>query len=229
MNRRSTRLAPLAALLASASALLLGCAEPSAVAPPAVSSEPSPVASAASSAPATAPATAAATDAVVVRVPAEETCMMNNRHMKEKQIPVEVEGRTYYGCCAMCKTKLESDAAARTGTDPVSGKPVDKATAVIGAKPNGALVYFESEWTFDAYVKAGGPPPREAAVTAPASAPVEPAAKAPPSSPPRAPAAARAPAPADPPKAPAPADPKPAAADPKPAAAPAAGHEHHAH
>jgi YHS domain-containing protein len=112
--------------------------------------------------------------------------MMNNRFMKEKQIPVPIDGRTYYGCCAMCKDKLTNDPAARTATDPVSGRPVDKATAVIGAKPSNAVVYFESQENFDAYVLAGGaPPPHEAVDAAPSAsssgsaAPRSPASQAP--------------------------------------------------
>jgi YHS domain-containing protein len=36
-------------------------------------------------------------------------------------------------------------------TDPVSGKSVDKASAVIGRDDSGAVVYFESEKNFVAY------------------------------------------------------------------------------
>jgi YHS domain-containing protein len=72
-------------------------------------------------------------------------CMVNDQDMGKAQIPVVVEGKTYYGCCAMCKERLAKDANARTGVDPVSGKSVDKAKAVIGKRPDGTVVYFESE------------------------------------------------------------------------------------
>ena len=49
-------------------------------------------------------------------------CMVNDQDMGKTQIPVVVEGKTYYGCCAMCKERLAKDANARTGVDPVSGK-----------------------------------------------------------------------------------------------------------
>jgi YHS domain-containing protein len=72
-------------------------------------------------------------------------CMVNDMDMGKAQIPVVVEGRTYYGCCAMCKERLSKDAAVRSAIDPVSGKSVDKAKAVIGKRPDGSIVYFETE------------------------------------------------------------------------------------
>ena len=80
-----------------------------------------------------------------------QVCMVNNQFMGQPQIPVQVEGRTYYGCCAMCKGRLESDASARMASDPVSHTPVDKATAVIGRLPNGSTLYFASREHFDSY------------------------------------------------------------------------------
>jgi len=59
--------------------------------------------------------------------------------------PVKVGDQTYYGCCKMCVGTLNKDRSARFATDQVSGKEVDKAKAVIGAKPNGEVLYFESE------------------------------------------------------------------------------------
>ena len=52
----------------------------------------------------------------------------------------------------MCKGRLAQDAAIRQSIDPVSGKTVDKATAVIGAAPDGKVRYFESDRTFADYV-----------------------------------------------------------------------------
>ncbi len=77
--------------------------------------------------------------------------MVNDRYMGSDQIPVTVEGKTYYGCCAGCKDKLQNNAAARTALDPVSRQLVDKATAVIGRTPNGKVLYFQSEDTFSRY------------------------------------------------------------------------------
>ena len=78
-------------------------------------------------------------------------CMVNDQDMGKTQIPVVVEGKTYYGCCAMCKERLAKDANARTGVDPVSGKSVDKAKAVIGKRPDGTVVYFETEANLKKY------------------------------------------------------------------------------
>lgn len=87
------------------------------------------------------------------RVEAVKVCMVNNTVFPRDQIPVEVDGKTYFGCCEMCKGRLAKDAATRTAVDPVSGKEVDKATAVIGAGPDGKVQYFESEETFAKYGK----------------------------------------------------------------------------
>jgi YHS domain-containing protein len=87
----------------------------------------------------------AESQSALAKIEPSYVCMMNDKRFPEPQIPVEVEGRTYYGCCAMCKERLSQDAAARTAVDPVSGKTVDKATAVIGAAPDGRVFYFESE------------------------------------------------------------------------------------
>ena len=71
-------------------------------------------------------------------------CMVNDKYFGKPQIPVEVKGKTYYGCCAMCKERLANDAAARSSVDPVSGKAVDKASAVIGRASDDTVVYFAS-------------------------------------------------------------------------------------
>ena len=82
---------------------------------------------------------------------ASQVCMVNNQYMGRPQIPTTVEGKTYYGCCPMCKGRLEKEAAARTAKDPVSGRDVDKAVAVIGKQENGDVLYFESRQTLAAY------------------------------------------------------------------------------
>ncbi|HEX3127450.1 MAG TPA: hypothetical protein VH394_08975 [Thermoanaerobaculia bacterium] len=87
------------------------------------------------------------------RVETKKVCMVNNQVFEKDQIPVTVDGKTYYGCCEMCKERLAKDAAIRSAVDPVSGKTVDKATAVIGALPDGKVLYFESETTFGQYGK----------------------------------------------------------------------------
>jgi YHS domain-containing protein len=90
-------------------------------------------------------------------VEAKNVCMMNDRVFDKEQMAIEVEGKTYYGCCPMCKEMLNKDASKRTAIDPVSKKPVDKAAAVIGADPHGMTYYFENEENFQTYAK--GPMP----------------------------------------------------------------------
>lgn len=81
----------------------------------------------------------------------ELVCMITNKVFQSAQIPVVVEGRTYYGCCDMCKERLEGQEAARKAVDPVSKVTIDKATAIIGATSTGDVVYFQSLATMKAY------------------------------------------------------------------------------
>jgi YHS domain-containing protein len=80
----------------------------------------------------------------VQRVDAQRVCMVNDSLFPKDQIPVRVGDKTYFGCCEMCKGRLADDAAVRQAVDPVSKKTVDKATAVIGAQPDGSVLYFEN-------------------------------------------------------------------------------------
>lgn len=81
----------------------------------------------------------------VTRVEPSLVCMVNNQFMGKPQIPVDVGGKTYFGCCEMCKARLANDPAARTAVDPTTGAKVDKAVAVIGRDSAGAVHYFENE------------------------------------------------------------------------------------
>ena len=77
----------------------------------------------------------------------EYVCMVNDRFMGIKQIPVEVEGKTYYGCCKMCIGRLKNNEKLRYAIDPITGKKVDKAKALIVKQENGTVLYFESKKT----------------------------------------------------------------------------------
>lgn len=87
----------------------------------------------------------------LTKVEPKTVCMMNEHAMGKDQIPVEVDGKTYYGCCEMCKKGLAADAAKRVAVDPVSGKQVDKATAVIAAQEDGRVFYFENDESLAKY------------------------------------------------------------------------------
>jgi len=87
----------------------------------------------------------------LTKVEPKTVCMINEHAMGKDQIPVEVDGKTYYGCCDMCKKALASDASKRSAADPVTGKQVDKAKAVIAAQADGRVFYFESDETLKKY------------------------------------------------------------------------------
>lgn len=77
--------------------------------------------------------------------------MVNDTYMGKPQIPVEVDGKTYFGCCAMCKERLAKEPQIRVALDPVTGESVDKSTAVIAQDANGTVKYFASAETLRSY------------------------------------------------------------------------------
>lgn len=88
------------------------------------------------------------------QIPNDLVCMVNNAYMGKPQIPVPVNGKTYYGCCEMCVGKLNNEETARTGIDPFSNKPVDKTEAyIVLMKKEGEVAYFESEENYQSYRK----------------------------------------------------------------------------
>lgn len=87
-------------------------------------------------------------------VPNDLVCMVNNEYMGKKQFEVEFEGKTYYGCCQMCKERIPKDESVRVAIDPFSKKHVDKAAALIAITGNnGEVSYFENKATFTNYIK----------------------------------------------------------------------------
>lgn len=80
-------------------------------------------------------------------------CMVQDTVMTVPAVPVVVEGKTYYGCCEMCKGKLASEpqryAVAR---DPLSGVAVDKATAEL-LSVDGRVLYFQSAANRDSFAR----------------------------------------------------------------------------
>lgn len=103
-----------------------------------------------------APAEAPAAEAALQVVANHEVCMVNDTFFARDQIPVEVEGQTYYGCCAACKQRLAEDEAIRYAVDPATGERVDKATATIAARPDGSVLYFASDENLAKYRGDGG-------------------------------------------------------------------------
>lgn len=80
-----------------------------------------------------------------------DVCMVQNRYGMMKMIPVEVDGKMYYGCCQGCVGKLKFRPEVRFDKDPVTGKKVDKSTAFIVGNPDGTVVYFESKETAEKF------------------------------------------------------------------------------
>lgn len=88
----------------------------------------------------------------------EKVCMVNDRYMYVNQIPIEVNGITYYGCCENCVEKIQKNLGdVRYAKDPVSGNKVDKASAIIVQnKKDGMVYYFRSKELADAFMKEQG-------------------------------------------------------------------------
>ena len=85
----------------------------------------------------------------------EKVCMVNDQFMNIKQIPIAVDGITYYGCCQNCVKKIQDNLGdVRYSKDPISGKKVDKASAiVVQNKEDGTVQYFESKASAQGYMK----------------------------------------------------------------------------
>lgn len=96
-------------------------------------------------------AAADAPDGEVTLVEARFVCMITNKVFAEEQIRIPLNGKVYYGCCEMCVAKINEREESRYAADPVTGDPVNKADAVIGADQNGKVFYFESTQTLNAF------------------------------------------------------------------------------
>lgn len=84
-----------------------------------------------------------------------KVCMVTNKYMGVEQIPVLVEGKTYYGCCAGCASKLkENQDNVRFSKDPLTGEKIDKAAAfiVVVIDNSNDVWYFKSEDTYQKYL-----------------------------------------------------------------------------
>ena len=72
-------------------------------------------------------------------------CMINDEVLNSPGVAVEHNGKTYYGCCEMCKEKMKKDPSKYvTAKDPVSGQKVDKADSFMYGL-DGKAYYFTSE------------------------------------------------------------------------------------
>ncbi|MAD98286.1 MAG: hypothetical protein CMB99_13255 [Flavobacteriaceae bacterium] len=87
-------------------------------------------------------------------VPNDKVCMVNDRFMGVEQIPIDVEGTTYYGCCQGCVDKLQKNIDnVRFGSNPINDVKVDKANAVIVQdKSKGSVYYFASKQDAQSFI-----------------------------------------------------------------------------
>lgn len=91
----------------------------------------------------------------LIQSESNKVCMVTDKYMGSEQIPVSVEGKAYYGCCAGCASKLkENQNNVRFSKDPLTGEEVDKATAYIVHITDGSnnVFYFKSKKTYQQYV-----------------------------------------------------------------------------
>lgn len=89
----------------------------------------------------------------LTRVDPRQVCMHRDALGDEPLAPITLGGKAYFVCCARCAEQLRADPSSRTTRDPVSGVILDKASSVAGATPWGAVLYFESEETLEAYAR----------------------------------------------------------------------------
>lgn len=108
----------------------------------------------------TVPASAFANSAGGAKLKTSQVCMMNNKYFENEQIPVSVNGKNYYGCCAGCAGTLQNNPQVRNATDPYSGEVVDKADAFIVLKSDATkeVQYFKSEKNYEEYKKLSSSP-----------------------------------------------------------------------
>ena len=98
-------------------------------------------------------------DTTITKLANNQVCMVNNRFLNSNQIPVPINGKTYYGCCEGCVKVLKEDPASHITYDLLSNEEVDKAIAFIIGKPGSFqdVLYFKSEENatvyFDKYLK----------------------------------------------------------------------------
>lgn len=92
-------------------------------------------------------------------VEAKKVCMVNDKFMGIDQIPIEVNKKTYYGCCNNCIAKLQNNESnVRFAQDPFTREQVDKADAYIVTieDKSNKVLYFKSEQNYQEYIKNTG-------------------------------------------------------------------------
>ena len=93
--------------------------------------------------------------AAAIPVDRSYVCFADDSYKGKRQIPVEVDGKTYYGCCPGCVERLRRYRSIRYATDPQTGAEVDKATAFVAfeSPESKRVLYFESAESYRAYMQ----------------------------------------------------------------------------
>lgn len=85
-------------------------------------------------------------------VPNNLVCMVNDAYMGKEQIEVPFDGKTYYGCCQMCKERIPKDESVRYALEPRTLHKVDKATAyIVLIGDEDEVAYFESKESYEQF------------------------------------------------------------------------------
>jgi YHS domain-containing protein len=89
-------------------------------------------------------------------VPDSVVCMVSGI-VKDKAIkPIEINGKTYWGCCGNCLTQLKNNIKnVLFAKDPVSGAMISKSGALKRLNPENKkyVLYFETDKNYELYVK----------------------------------------------------------------------------
>lgn len=88
-----------------------------------------------------------------ILVPRSHVCVVKNTVEDGEILPVNLDGKTYYGCCASCIASFKnSPEKYRFAIDPVSEKSIDKAESVI-LDYKGRAIYFSSMKSLITFLK----------------------------------------------------------------------------
>lgn len=93
------------------------------------------------------------------QIPYNKVCMYYDVELNMvSTFPVNINGKTYYGCCNETQANLYTDSTKRVAIEPITQKTIDKSEALIfldldKIKDNKVL-YFESKENHDKYLLA---------------------------------------------------------------------------
>ena len=86
------------------------------------------------------------------RVKTDEINMVTNRYTTELQSRVILGGKVYYTLGESYAWTMQQNPSIRFAKDPLTGKTIDKADAIIYIDADGRALYFESEGTYKKFL-----------------------------------------------------------------------------